>query len=228
MRAAERLFAEHGIGPTSTRAILREAQQRNESALQYHFGGREGLIEALYAERGAQVGAERDLMLREVEEGVEVDVRRLCEVAVMPPVRIAQRQPEFILFLKVIGQLAFLPSQKLQEVVARYEGDSVAQVARRIRPQLRLPDALFARRMELTNRMAALSLAQRALADESFEGPAADLFFETLLDAMAEVLKGPPSRETKRCLAATSSSRERPRRTPGGKRKAPRSKKRKR
>ena len=111
----------------------------------------------------------------------------------MPPVRIAQRQPDFILFLKVIGQLAFLPGAAVRESQARFELDSVATVSRLIRDQLDLPTPLFERRLDLIFRMASLSLAQRARSGESFEGADADLFFETLLDAMAEVLRGPIS-----------------------------------
>lgn len=203
LRAAEKLFAEHGIGATSTRSILREAQQRNESALQYHFGGREQLIEALYAERGSQVNEERAVMLRETLRQEAVGLRQLCELALMPPVRIARRQPEFILFLKVIGELVFLPSAKMKESRQRLEIDTVAKVVGLIRSELDLPKALIERRLELIDRMATLLLAQRARADESFEGPDADLFFATLLDAMVEVLRGPVSRETERCLAST-------------------------
>lgn len=231
IRAAEKLFAEHGVGPTSTRAILREAEQRNESALQYHFGGREGLVEALYVERGSQVNEEREAMFREIALGAledahetDIGIRRLCEVALMPPVRLARRHPEFLLFLKVIGQLAFLPGEKLKAVQARYELDTVAKVGRLIRQRLDLPKALADRRLELIHRIAALSLAQRARANEPFEGPEADFFFETLLDAMAEVLTGPISSETERSLAAATSSRTRSsrtmsRRTPATKKK---------
>ena len=205
LRAAERLFAELGIGPTSTRAILREAGQRNESALQYHFGGREGLIEALYAERGAQVGDERERMLRELDASGDVqDVRRLCGVAVLPPVRIVRRDPEFALFLKVVGQLAFLPSDALQDSATRFSGASVAEVGARIRGQLPIPKALADRRIDLMHRMAALALSQRALSGGSFHGPDADLFFETLLDAMAAVLEGPVSPATECELARGS------------------------
>ena len=205
LRAAERLFAELGIGPTSTRAILREAGQRNESALQYHFGGREGLIDALYAERGAQVGDERERMLRELDASGDVqDVRRLCAVAVLPPVRIVRRDPEFALFLKVVGQLAFLPSDALQDSATRFSGASVAEVGSRIRVQLPIPKALADRRIDLMHRMAVLALSQRALAGGSFEGPDADLFFETLLDAMAAVLEGPVSPDTERELSRGS------------------------
>lgn len=205
LRAAERLFAELGIGPTSTRAILREAGQRNESALHYHFGGREGLIDALYTERGAQVAAERERMLRELDASGEAqDVRRLCAVAVLPPVRIARRDPEFALFLKVVGQLAFLPSDALQAQATRYTGASVQEVSTRIRTQLRIPKALADRRIELMHRMAALALSQRALVGGSFDGHDADLFFDTLLDAMAAVLEAPASPATEDALARQS------------------------
>ena len=205
LRAAERLFAELGIGPTSTRAILREAGQRNESALQYHFGGREGLIDALYTGRGAEVGDERERMLRELDDsGERQDVRRLCAVAVLPPVRIVRRDPEFALFLKVVGQLAFLPSDALQDRAIRYTGASAEEVSARIRAKLPIPTALADRRIELMHRTAALALSQRALSGGSFAGPDADLFFETLLDAMAAVLEGPVSPATERELARGS------------------------
>lgn len=205
LRAGERLFAELGIGPTSTRAILREAGQRNESALQYHFGGREGLVDALYAERGAQVGEERERMLAELDaSGDTQDVRRLCAVAVLPPVRIARRDPEFAVFLKVVGQLAFLPSDALLDSATRYTGASVAAVAARIRAKLPIPKTLADRRFDLMHRMTALALSQRALSGGSFDGPDADLFFETLLDAMAAVLEGPVSSATERELARSS------------------------
>ena len=204
LRAAEKLFATNGIGRTSTRAILREAGQRNESALQYHFGGRDGLIEALYAARGKQVNVERLTMLDEVREAGNVDVRQLCEIALMPPVRIARRQPDFVLFLKVVGQLAFLPYEKLKADQTRYELDSIAKLGRQIRGHLDLPGPLVERRLELIHRMATLSLSQRARAGEPFEGPEADVFFDTLLDAMAAVLAGPLSSQTKRSLSRAS------------------------
>ena len=202
LRAAERLFAERGVGPTTARAIVREAGQRNESALQYHFGGREGLIEAMYTLRGAQVEQEREHMLRELDDSADSqDLRRLCEVAVMPPVRLARRDPDFALFLKVIGQLVFLPGKTLRESTRRYTGAGVAQVSKRIRAQLTVSRALADRRLDLVHRMAALALAQRALSGGSFDGPDAELFFETLLDAMAAILEGPASQATERELS---------------------------
>ena len=50
LRAGERLFAEHGIHQVRLREINVLAGQRNSSALHYHFGSREGLVEAILAE----------------------------------------------------------------------------------------------------------------------------------------------------------------------------------
>src|ERR687891_78479 len=47
--AAESLFATHGIDGVSLREINRAAGARNASALQYHFGDRDGLLRAVLA-----------------------------------------------------------------------------------------------------------------------------------------------------------------------------------
>ena len=44
MRAMERLCAQHGVENVTVRAVVEAAGQKNESALQYHFKNREGLI----------------------------------------------------------------------------------------------------------------------------------------------------------------------------------------
>jgi AcrR family transcriptional regulator len=50
LRAGERLFAERGIHQVRLREINALAGQRNSSALHYHFGSREGLVEAIHSE----------------------------------------------------------------------------------------------------------------------------------------------------------------------------------
>ncbi len=213
LRAAERLFAERGVAGTSTRAILRAAGQRNESALQYHFGGREGLIETLYLERGAAVDHERETMLGLLEEDRPVTVRQLCELAFLPPVRLARRDPDFAIFLKVVGQLAFLPSQKLQESHARYEGAALARVKDLLQSLIELPPELLKRRGDMISRLAAISLAQWARSDRPFDGGEADLFVETVLDAMTAILEGPVSEATEQCLSSDARTVHQPSRS---------------
>ena len=50
LRAGERLFAERGIHQVRLREINALAGQRNSSALHYHFGSRDGLVEAILSE----------------------------------------------------------------------------------------------------------------------------------------------------------------------------------
>jgi AcrR family transcriptional regulator len=47
LRTAERLYAERGLGQVSLREISAAANQRNHSAVQYHFGDEQGLLNAL-------------------------------------------------------------------------------------------------------------------------------------------------------------------------------------
>lgn len=48
MLTAERLFGERGIDAVSLRQIVSAAGQANSSAVQHHFGTKEGLIQAVY------------------------------------------------------------------------------------------------------------------------------------------------------------------------------------
>ena len=48
MEAAETLIAENGIQNVSNKEIVREAGQKNQSALQYHFGNLRGLVNAVH------------------------------------------------------------------------------------------------------------------------------------------------------------------------------------
>ncbi|WP_042419294.1 TetR/AcrR family transcriptional regulator [Streptacidiphilus anmyonensis] len=57
LRVAEELFATSGVHGAQLREIVTRAGQANPSAVQYHFGSREGLLEALMAERQQRVEA---------------------------------------------------------------------------------------------------------------------------------------------------------------------------
>jgi AcrR family transcriptional regulator len=59
LRAGERLFAERGIHQVRLREINALAGQRNSSALHYHFGSRDGLVEAILSEH--QTAMDRDV-----------------------------------------------------------------------------------------------------------------------------------------------------------------------
>jgi len=58
LRAGERLFAERGIHQVRLREINALAGQRNSSALHYHFGSRDGLVEAILSEHQTSMDVE--------------------------------------------------------------------------------------------------------------------------------------------------------------------------
>ena len=59
LTTAESLFAERGIDAVSTRQISLAAGQRNNYALQYHFGDRDTLIAAILAARAVPINSRR-------------------------------------------------------------------------------------------------------------------------------------------------------------------------
>ncbi|MFT4233799.1 MAG: helix-turn-helix domain-containing protein, partial [Microbacterium sp.] len=59
LRAAEQLFADHGIAAAPLRDIAVAAGQRNHAAVQYHFGDRDRLIREVLEYRGAESEAMR-------------------------------------------------------------------------------------------------------------------------------------------------------------------------
>jgi len=82
--AAERLIAERGMD-APLRDVAVEAGQRNNSAVHYYFGSRDGLIQAVIDRRQAPLEARRLELLAEHEAaGSGDDVRSLVRILVEP------------------------------------------------------------------------------------------------------------------------------------------------
>lgn len=84
LRTAAKLFAERGPENVSLNEITRAAGQRNASALQYHFGGREGLLRAILQPRLAAVDLHRGAILDSLERENAIDARGLARALVEP------------------------------------------------------------------------------------------------------------------------------------------------
>ena len=82
---AERLFAQRGLRGVSLREIGAAAGQRNNSASQYHFGSKAGLVEAIFAYRMDGINQRRLASLKELDErGNGLDLRGLVEAYIHP------------------------------------------------------------------------------------------------------------------------------------------------
>ena len=80
---AERLFAEHGLEGATLRQIAGAAGNANNSAVQYHFGSKDQLLQAIFEQRLPRLSERRRELLagREpsVRSSVEAQVRALLE-----------------------------------------------------------------------------------------------------------------------------------------------------
>ena len=114
--AAELQFAADGIAGATFADILEAAGQRNNSAIQYHFGDRMGLIEALTARRVDQMAVHRD----ELVDALPADptVRQLVEV-IVSPLAAMLGDPGGSAYLRIQAELLAHPNRdELPELLA--------------------------------------------------------------------------------------------------------------
>lgn len=81
VEVAERLWAERGVNGVSLREIGAAAGQRNTGAARYHFGSKEGLVNAVFQHRMVPVNERRIAMLAELDGN---DLRGLAEAFLYP------------------------------------------------------------------------------------------------------------------------------------------------
>jgi AcrR family transcriptional regulator len=86
VRVAERLFGERGVDGVSLRQIGAAAGNGNNSVVQYHFGSKDQLIRAIFADRMPSLHQRRKLLIaehrpRDVRSWVECYVRPIFEQA---------------------------------------------------------------------------------------------------------------------------------------------------
>lgn len=103
--AGRELFARSGVYTTSSKAVIDAAGQRNTSALQYHFGGREGLLAAIIDVSNAGIEAEREVLLDAAPPPISLAV--LVEAVVLPQAHLLH-DAEGRQFLSIVSQLSDL------------------------------------------------------------------------------------------------------------------------
>lgn len=114
--AAERLFAETGIAQSSLRSITREASA-NLASVNYHFGSKEGLVQAVFARRLGPLNQHRlDLLDRCPRDGQgRPDLECLLRAFVEPAVTmICSDQVGDREFAKLLGRVLFEPNNELR------------------------------------------------------------------------------------------------------------------
>jgi AcrR family transcriptional regulator len=199
MRAAEKLFAQKGLENVSVREIIKEAGQKNESAMQYHFGSRAGLIDAIHRQRNAQIQEQRTQLLQAfIKEEGTLGLRDLCQLMVAPVFQLARHDPSFRDYIQVFGRAMATSDREIVSFITRDDATGTRETLRILRGALdHLNDRLFQIRIDNTARLASLAMSQRAREKGSFRGKAAEFFLHNLLDTMAAMLAVEVSAQTR-------------------------------
>jgi AcrR family transcriptional regulator len=193
--AAERIAVERGLGAMSLREVQAASGQRNKSAAQYHFGSREGLIEAVVAARMGPVNDRRLAMLAALDAAPGEPSLRDLAAALVEPLAAATVATPGSHWARFLAQGVADPI--LSEVVRRnVEGRSYRDLRRRVLAALdHVPDRLRERRVDQMVGLATASLAvaEEQLATTGRTGLPTDELVADLVDVCTAVLAVPSS-----------------------------------
>jgi AcrR family transcriptional regulator len=110
IETAQRLFAERSIDSVSLNEITVAAGQKNRNALQYHFGSREGLLQAIIDTHSSRVSELRKQYLEGTALPSDNAARTAAQALVKPLTDYVNENPTAIYYIKILSQLAALNS----------------------------------------------------------------------------------------------------------------------
>ncbi|MFT4824212.1 MAG: AcrR family transcriptional regulator [Cryomorphaceae bacterium] len=108
--AAQKLYSQRSIDAVSLNEITTAAGQKNRNALQYHFGSKDGLLQAIIDAHAKPV---QELRSHYIEQASICDwsaAEAAARVLVMPLADYIQRNADGIHYVKILSQLAAINS----------------------------------------------------------------------------------------------------------------------
>ena len=197
IQAAQKLYAERSIDSVSLNEITVAAGQKNRNALQYHFGNRDGLLQAIIDMHSERVSQLRQGYLEQAGDARWSAAEASARVLVMPIADYIEDNPEAVHYVKILSQMAVMSSQAIAPTGA-------SKLSFRDQPELQqltqealghLGPAEAQRRMFLLVSMTFHGIADICRASESAEvaaplrqrGP----MFEQLVCSIAVLLAAP-------------------------------------
>lgn len=196
---AERLYAVHGLDGVPMRQIVTEAGMANKTAVQYHFGSKEGLIEAILVNRLDDLDRRRELLLARVPAH---DLRSVVEAHQLPLIELAEDDSCF--YLQFLEQLA-RKANPIQALPAHNLAVESAYCERVDSLLLDIPKPLRNIRIQQASATALHACADRhqtRLFGSSV--PPFAVHVSQLLDSLIATLTTQPSAETLAALSAWS------------------------
>jgi AcrR family transcriptional regulator len=191
------LFARDGIGAVTTRQLHAAIGARNESAIHYHFGSRDGLVREILRVHLAAIEERRAPLVAEIETaGHELDLRALVRALALPMAD-DLADPVGRAHLRIVAQLSH-PSLAYEvpfQVVGAPAGAAVVRWLGLALAELPVP-LLVERLAALRGQLIGLFGQRAQLVDEHPDPgslPSDAVFVENLLDQVVAGLATDPS-----------------------------------
>jgi AcrR family transcriptional regulator len=109
--AAQQLYADRSIDSVSLSEITVAAKQKNRNALQYHFGNREGLLQAILNRHSNVMHQLRQQTIIDIMHLPYSSAEASARILIMPVGEYIKANPEAVAYVKILSQLAALNSE---------------------------------------------------------------------------------------------------------------------
>lgn len=200
---AERLYALHGLDGVPLRQIGTEAGMANKSAVAYHFGSKERLVEAVLVNRLDELRRRRTLLQARTPPA---DLRRTVEAHQLPMMELAEDDNCYYLeFVEQLVRNARHPLDGLPSIHREFEQTYYDRVGTMI---THVPQPLRDIRIHQASAFCLQVSADRHRA--RMLGATVTPFAVhvcQLLDGLVALLSAPPSAETLAALGSSSAQR---------------------
>ncbi|MES1989356.1 MAG: helix-turn-helix domain-containing protein [Pseudomonadota bacterium] len=196
--AAEKLFGEKGIHSVTLKEINVAADQRNESALHYHFGSKAALVEAILIHRSSDIDADRQQRVDALlATGKEKDLGAILRATFLPMADLLEKA-EGVRFIRFLSQVLNDPDFDLPNLAmsGRLPGANRANLLL-VAALGDLAPEIAIQRQRFMVEMTVNSLSIWARHHDSVNEEAArELFVANLLDSLEGFLTAPVSDAT--------------------------------
>lgn len=205
IRAAEKLFARHGIEGVSLNTITRVARQSNRNAIQYHFGSKTGLLQAIFDKHSPGIAERRGQLVEELgAQGLNSETV-IASALVVPLAETLEDPDGGEAFIHISAEL--IATNTLGYQLPEKHSLHLVRESRigRLTQQLDLPPAVLEQRILLMNILAfhGISDYARVRKNPSYQSLVTDTDFmvSNLIDSITALLAGHPSAKTLQLLS---------------------------
>lgn len=186
LRAAERLFAVHGIDGVSLRRINAEAGT-NVASVNYHFGTKDDVVHGILADRMPAIERHRAALLEDIDP-VAPSTASIVGALVLPLATVARSGPDGRAYVGFLARLRVHSDPELVRLVTRELAPSTRKLMNLLSASV--PD--IPRHLLRVRWLLIVDLVLHALADpERFDARSTTRFVDELTTIAAAALTAP-------------------------------------